>query len=79
MYPEYLNDSYKLIIKRQKLSFKMDKVFEQTFPQRRETYEKMLSISIREVQVQIHRNITLYSLGYGLNACTLAKFPRFKF
>ena len=35
MYPEYLNDSYKLIIKRQKLSFKMDKVFEQTFPQRR--------------------------------------------
>ena len=32
MYPEYLNDSYN---KKTKTSFKMDKVFEQTFPQRR--------------------------------------------
>lgn len=35
MYPEYLNDSYKLIIKDKNSVFKMDKVFEQTFPQRR--------------------------------------------
>ena len=42
--------------------------------------QKMLNImSIRDIQVQIHRNTTLYSVGYGLNACTLAKFRCFKF